>query len=94
MVMPESGGAVSVFYVADPPSRERVDFDKDGMHGREVPMGNGALVMLASDDRDFNAIETVWKSALIDGVARSSLQMPEIETGSFVSFLNLPYAAP
>lgn len=94
MVMPEPSGAVSVFYVADPPSRERVDFDKDGMRGREVPLGEGALVMLASEARDFDAIETVWKSALIDGVARAHEHMPGVDPGSAVSTLYLPYAAP
>lgn len=94
MVMPEHSGAVSVFYVADPPSRENVNFEKDGMRGREVPLGDGALVMLASEDRDFDAIETVWKSALIDGVAHSSKSMPDTESGSFLSNLYAPYAAP
>ena len=94
MVMPEPSGAVSVFYVIDPPSRKRVDFEKDGMRGREVPIGEGALVMLASQDRDFDAIETVWKSALIDGVASAQGLRQVIFSGSFVSTLHLPYAAP
>lgn len=81
MVMPERSGAVSVFYVADPPSRERAEFDVDGLRGREVPMGDGALVMLASEDRDFDAIETVWKSALVDGVATLSAPAPGTAPG-------------
>ena len=94
MVMPEQSGAVSVFYVADPPSRERVDFDKDGMRGREVPLGNGALVMLASQDRDFDAIEAVWKSALVDGVAVAPENIPGTGFESIVSAARTPYAAP
>ncbi|MEZ5462783.1 DUF3379 family protein [Dokdonella sp.] len=92
MVMPEPSGAVSVFYVVDPPSRERADFEKDGMRGREVPIGNGALVMLASDSRDFDAIETVWKSALIEGVANVPPPNPEDEIPP--SVMRLQYAAP
>lgn len=94
MVMPESSGAVSVFYVADPPSHERADFNKDGMRGREVPLGDGALVMLANQDRDFDAIEAVWKSALVNGVARASEQVPWINTGGSFSPPYLTYAAP
>ncbi|MGB0132903.1 DUF3379 family protein [Dokdonella sp.] len=94
MVMPERSGAVSVFYVADSPSHERIDFDKDGMHGREVPLGQGSLVMLASEDRDFDAIETVWKSALIDGVASASEQAPGAAPGSAATIARLPRAAP
>lgn len=94
MVMPERSGAVSVVYVADPPSRARIDFDKDGMRGREVPLGNGALVMLAREDRDFDAIETVWKSALVDGVAAASEPVPGAGYASIASIMPLPYAPP
>jgi hypothetical protein len=94
MVMPEQSGEVSVFYVADSASRERVDFDKDGMRGREVPLGEGALVMLAREDRDFDAIETVWKSALIDGVASVLQPNPPDNSGGPASIMRLQYAAP
>lgn len=64
MVMPESGGPVSVVYVVDKSSSRRVDFASDGMRGREVPIGQGSLVMLARADAGFDAIESAWKSAL------------------------------
>lgn len=94
MVMPERSGAVSVFYVANPPSRVRVDFDKDGIFGREIPLGDGALVMLASENRDFDAIETVWRSALIDGVAQSPARTLGNYAENSVSISGKPYAAP
>jgi hypothetical protein len=64
MVMPEPGGPVSVVYVADKTSAGRVDFVRNGMHGRELPLGKGSLVMLARADAGFDAIEAAWQSAM------------------------------
>jgi hypothetical protein len=69
MVMPAASGAVSVVYVVDDPPRERRDFQRDGMHGRELPLGDGALVMVAGNDRDFDAVERAWTTAWNGGVA-------------------------
>lgn len=77
MVMPESSGPVSVVYVADPAQRERRDFESGGMRGREVPLGSGALIMLAADDRGFDDIERAWKGALGNGVAQSAVFLRE-----------------
>lgn len=72
MVMPESGDPVSVVYVADRKASARVDFHRDGMHGRELPLGHGSLVILARSDSGFDAIEGAWKSAMGESVAKSS----------------------
>jgi hypothetical protein len=71
MVMPEKDGPVSVVYVVDKASSKRVDFREGGMHGREVPLGAGSLVMVARADADFDAIESAWKLALVEHVATS-----------------------
>ncbi len=54
MVMPQDGAAVSVFYVVDAPAQSRIDFRGDGSYGREVTMGKGTLVMLASSNKGFD----------------------------------------
>lgn len=63
MVMPEGEGAVSVVYVADPDRPRREDVDDAGLHAREVPMGDGALVMVGADARGFGRIEQAWREA-------------------------------
>ena len=64
MVMPEGDGAVSVVYVADPDRRDRRESTRGGMRALEVPMGNGALVMVAADTRGFERIEKAWRAAV------------------------------
>jgi hypothetical protein len=75
MVMPERDGPVSVVYVVDKASARRVDFTEDGMHGREVPLGAGSLVMIARVDADFDAIESAWKSAMDERVALAGMSL-------------------
>lgn len=72
MVMPAPNGPVSVVYISDPPARLRKQFEADGLQGREVPAGAGALILLASNDRDFDALERAWSKTLNSGLARSS----------------------
>jgi hypothetical protein len=64
MVMPRNGEPVSVVYV----TRHRVpvsaDFQRDGLAGREVPIGDGTLVMLAQNSDSFGALEGSWRDAL------------------------------
>lgn len=69
MVMPDSSGPVSVVYVVDRKADKRVDFRSDGMRGRELPLGDGSLVMLAQSDAGFDAIEGAWRSAMAESVA-------------------------
>lgn len=64
MVMPRDGKPVSVVYV----TRHRVpaakDFHSDGLNGREVPMSDGTLVMLAQNTESFGDLERSWRDAL------------------------------
>ena len=64
MVMPRDGEPVSVVYV----TRHRVtgseDFQRDGLKGREVPIADGTLVMLAPNSDSFGALEHSWRAAL------------------------------
>ncbi|HEY0178118.1 MAG TPA: DUF3379 family protein, partial [Dokdonella sp.] len=63
MVMPQDGEPISVVYVARHREPER-DFAGDGLRGREVPIANGTLFLLARDDRRFGALEQAWRGAL------------------------------
>ena len=74
MVMPEDGKPVSVVYVVDHRASASEDFHRDGLAGREVPIAQGTLVMLAQTADRFDALEHTWREA-IEGVA-------EIATGS------------
>ena len=73
MVTPHEGALVSVVYVIDAPQQNRINFRRGDTFGREVPMGEGTLVMLAASSRGFDTIENAWKSALRAGVARVDL---------------------
>lgn len=63
MVMQEPAGAVTVMYVPGEHS-ERREFTERDVLGREVPIGNGVLLMLASSRNDFDAIEAAFRAAL------------------------------
>lgn len=71
MVMPSAQGAVSVVYVADVDARERRNSQRSDMRVREVPLGRGALVMVAGDDRGFDAVEHAWTAAFADSIAHT-----------------------
>ena len=64
MVMDSSAGPVSVLYLRGRKVDACVDFHRDGLVGRIVPLADGALVMLAREDRDFDGIEAAWRNAL------------------------------
>ena len=85
MVMPERDGQVSVVYVVDKASAQTIDFSNDSMRGREVPLGEGSLVMLAKDDRNFDAIESQWRRAMGQAVASLESEFPN-RPGSGESF--------
>ncbi len=68
MVMPSAQGAVSVVYVADVSADRRHHSQRGGMHVREVPLGRGALVMVAGDGGGFDAVEQAWRAAFADTV--------------------------
>lgn len=64
MVMPESGGPVSVMYVPGARERASESLRRDDLVARAVPMERGALVMVAREDRAFGAIENAWRNAI------------------------------
>jgi hypothetical protein len=63
MVMQKPAGAVTVMFVPGT-TATRGDFAQGAVLGREVPMGNGVLLMLASSRGDFDAIEAGFRAAL------------------------------
>jgi hypothetical protein len=64
MVMPEGDGPVTVIYVVDRKSSQRENFQRDGWHGRSLPLGNGTLILLARDTDQFDHVEASWRGAL------------------------------
>jgi hypothetical protein len=66
MVMPRGGEPVSVLYVVQHRVAAATDFERAGLRGREVPIRDGTLVMLAKDSDSFGALERAWHDA-IDG---------------------------
>lgn len=65
MVMPEKDAPVSVLYVADHRSDTTRNVKGTAMRTREVPLGDGTLVLAANSDRHFDAIERVWRDAIV-----------------------------
>jgi hypothetical protein len=53
-----------VIYVVDRKSSQREDFQRDGWHGRSLPLGNGTLILLARDTDQFDHVEASWRGAL------------------------------
>jgi len=64
MVMPRAGDPVSVIYVTRHREPGSEDFQRDGLKGREVPIADGTLVMLAQSSDGFAALERSWRDAL------------------------------
>ena len=64
LVMTENDGPVSVIYVVDQRSAHREDFQREGWHGRSVPLGDGTLILLARETDHFDGVETAWREAL------------------------------
>ena len=71
MVVQREEGPVTVMYYADRQEAHRSDFRREGMMGRAVPMAHGTLVLLASQERSFDALEAAWRESLEGGVASS-----------------------
>jgi anti-sigma factor RsiW len=71
MVMPRGGEPVSVLYVVQHRVPASTDFERAGLRGREVPIRDGTLVMLARDRDSFGALERAWHEA-IEGPPRLS----------------------
>ena len=64
MVMPQDGEPVSVVYVVQHRVPAVTDFEHDGLHGREVPIRNGTLVLLARNAGNFAVLERTWQAAI------------------------------
>ena len=64
MVMPEHGAPVSVLYIVDHRTTVSGDFRRAALRGREVPVADGTLVLLAQADDRFDAIERSWRNAI------------------------------
>lgn len=66
MVLQRDSGPVTAMYV---PKRHEAtqDFAGAGMHGRERTIGDGTLILLATDTREFDAIEAQFQRAFSGG---------------------------
>ena len=66
MVMQRASGPVTAMYV---PKRHepRRDFEGLGVRGREATIGDGTLILLAADAREFDAIESQFHLAFAGG---------------------------
>ena len=70
MVLQRERGPVTAMYV--PKVREpRRDFDRAGVRGRESTIGDGTLILLAADAREFDAIESAFALAFGDAASGS-----------------------
>lgn len=75
MVMPRGGEPVSVVYVTQHRVPKATDFERNGLRGREVPIRNGTLVLLAKNGDSFGSLERVWHEA-IEGPPRLARTKP------------------
>jgi hypothetical protein len=71
MVMPRDDRPVSVLYVAQYRAPGVADFERGTLRGREVPIADGTLVMIAENTASFAALEHVWRDA-IEGSAQTA----------------------
>ena len=69
MVVQRDEGPVTVMYFADRHEAGRSEFRRAGMMGRAVPMAQGTLVLLAAQQRSFDALEQAWRGSLEGGAA-------------------------
>jgi hypothetical protein len=64
MVMPRDNEAVSVLYVTKYRAPGVTNFERQGLRGREVPIADGTLVMVAANTAPFDGLEHAWRDAL------------------------------
>lgn len=64
MAMREDDEPVTVIYITRHREPQQRDFDHGMWRGREVPIGEGTLVLLAQDSASFNALERTWRDAI------------------------------
>ena len=80
MVVQRADGPVTILYIAGRQEEKRSVFARAGLKGRAIPMGDGTLVLLASDDRSFETLEHGWRSAQGggDAVAYETTSLPAL----------------
>jgi hypothetical protein len=71
MVMPRDDQPVSVVYVTGYRAPGATDFERGSLHGREVPIAGGTLVMVADNAGSFDSLEHDWRNA-IEGPAETA----------------------
>ena len=64
LVMPTADGPLTVIYVADQKIGAAADFERDGLRGRSLPLGNGTLILLAKSQAEFDRVEAMWRAAI------------------------------
>lgn len=67
MVMQAPQGPVTVMYLPGETAVERMDTRHDMVAVRTLPYAQGALVLLAESNRDFDGIENAWHAAAGEG---------------------------
>ncbi|HEX5122280.1 MAG TPA: DUF3379 family protein [Rhodanobacteraceae bacterium] len=64
MVMPRDNEGVGVLYIVKYRAPGVTNFERGGVHGREVPIADGTLVMVAPNTAPFDSLEHAWRDAL------------------------------
>ncbi len=65
MVVQAAEGPVTLLYFVDRKATDRRSFERNGVVGRQVPMGSGTLMLMASQDHSFDALEQTWRGAIV-----------------------------
>jgi len=65
LVLRENGEPITALYVVGHRVTDARDFNRAGWRGREVPMGNGTLVLLGNGSAGFAAAERALSSAVL-----------------------------
>ncbi len=69
MVMPGRNGPVTVLYVPEERGIDRMDTRSEMVAVRTMPFADGALLLLAESNQDFDRIESAWRAAVGEQVA-------------------------
>jgi hypothetical protein len=71
LVLRENGSPVTALYVVGHRIADARDFSRDGWQGREVPIGNGTLVLLGNGSAGFAAAERALMEAVLEPAQRA-----------------------
>jgi hypothetical protein len=69
LVVQETSGPVTVYFLPTHRSDARQVWERNGVKGRTIPVGEGTLVLLGSHDDSFDELEQTWQRALGAGSA-------------------------